>query len=53
MLEYKAPIRDITFDMQELLDCEKHYQDLGYQDATADMIDAMVTKVPKQVSKLS
>lgn len=47
MLEYKAPIRDITFVMQELLDCENHYQNLGYQDATVDMIDAIVTEAAK------
>ncbi|MFT5297379.1 MAG: hypothetical protein ACJAXH_000356, partial [Colwellia sp.] len=29
MPEYKAPIRDIKFVMQELLDCNKHYQELG------------------------
>ena len=47
MLEYKAPIRDITFVMQELLDCESHYQNLGYQDATVDMIDAIVVEAAK------
>jgi len=47
MLEYKAPIRDITFVMQELLDCENHYQNLGYQDATVDMIDAIVVEAAK------
>ncbi|NRA85448.1 MAG: acyl-CoA dehydrogenase C-terminal domain-containing protein [Gammaproteobacteria bacterium] len=47
MLEYKAPIRDITFVMQELLDCESHYEKLGYQDATVDMIDAIVSEAAK------
>ncbi len=47
MLEYKAPIRDITFVMQELLGCEAHYQELGYQDATVDMIDAIVVEAAK------
>ena len=31
MPEYKAPVRDIKFVMQELLDCDSHYQELGYE----------------------
>ena len=30
MPEYKAPIRDIKFVMQELLTCDQHYQKLGF-----------------------
>jgi len=47
MPEYKAPIRDIKFVMQELLDCEKHYQQLGYQDASLDMVDAIIAEAAK------
>ncbi|WOT03563.1 acyl-CoA dehydrogenase C-terminal domain-containing protein [Shewanella youngdeokensis] len=47
MLEYKAPIRDIKFVMQELLGCEAHYQRLGYQDATVDMVDAIIAEAAK------
>jgi hypothetical protein len=47
MPEYKAPIRDIKFVMQELLDCENHYQKLGYEDASLDMIDAIVAEAAK------
>ena len=47
MPEYKAPIRDIKFVMQELLDCESHYQQLGYQDASIDMIDAIMGEAAK------
>jgi alkylation response protein AidB-like acyl-CoA dehydrogenase len=47
MPEYKAPIRDIKFVMQELLDCNKHYQQLGYQDASEDMVDAIVAEAAK------
>ena len=47
MPEYKAPIRDIKFVMQELLDCETHYQNLGYQDASIEMIDAILAEASK------
>jgi len=47
MPEYKAPIRDIKFVMQELLDCETHYQHLGYQDASIEMIDAILAEASK------
>ena len=42
MPDYKAPLRDIKFVMSELLDSEKHYADLGAEDATPDMIDAII-----------
>ena len=41
MPAYKAPIRDIKFVMQELLNCDSHYQHLGYEDASTDMVDAI------------
>jgi alkylation response protein AidB-like acyl-CoA dehydrogenase len=47
MLEYKAPTRDVKFVMQELLNCEDHYQQLGYQDASIDMIDAIMSEAAK------
>ncbi|WP_286266205.1 acyl-CoA dehydrogenase C-terminal domain-containing protein [Thalassotalea atypica] len=47
MPEYKAPIRDMKFVMQELLDCESHYQSLGYEDATLDMVDAIMSEAAK------
>jgi len=47
MPEYKAPVRDMKFVMQELLDCESHYQALGYEDATVDMIDAIMSESAK------
>ena len=47
MPEYKAPIRDVKFVMQELLDCEGHYQRLGYQDASIDMVDAIIAEAAK------
>ena len=47
MPEYKAPIRDIKFVMQELLDCDSHYQKLGYEDASLDMVDAIISEAAK------
>ena len=47
MPEYKAPVRDIKFVMQELLNCESHYQRLGYEDASLDMIDAIIGEAAK------
>lgn len=42
MPEYKAPLRDIKFVMNELLDSEAHYQSIGAEDATPDMVDAII-----------
>jgi alkylation response protein AidB-like acyl-CoA dehydrogenase len=47
MPEYKAPVRDIKFVMQELLDCDTHYKQLGYDDASEDMVDAIITEAAK------
>ncbi len=47
MPEYKAPLRDIKFVMHELLDCESHYAKLGYEDATPDMVDAILAEAAK------
>jgi alkylation response protein AidB-like acyl-CoA dehydrogenase len=47
MPEYKAPVRDIKFVMQELLDCDTHYKKLGYNDASEDMVDAIITEAAK------
>jgi len=47
MPAYNAPLRDIKFVMQELFDCEKHYQQLGYDDASPDMVDAILSEAAK------
>ncbi|MBL0711644.1 MAG: acyl-CoA dehydrogenase C-terminal domain-containing protein [Colwellia sp.] len=47
MPEYNAPIRDMKFVMQELLDCEKHYQKLGYTEASVEMVDAILAEAAK------
>jgi alkylation response protein AidB-like acyl-CoA dehydrogenase len=47
MPEYKAPLRDYKFVMQELLDCDTHYSTLGYEDASLDMLDAILSEAGK------
>ncbi|MAG75675.1 MAG: acyl-CoA dehydrogenase [Colwelliaceae bacterium] len=47
MPEYKAPLRDVKFVLQELLSCESLYQQLGYEEATNDMIEAIMSEAAK------
>ena len=48
MPEYKAPLRDISFVMNELLESEALYQTIpGYEDATADLMNAIVEEGAK------
>lgn len=48
MPEYKAPLRDISFVMNELLESEKLFQTLpGYEEATEDLMDAIVEEGAK------
>ncbi|TXS90706.1 acyl-CoA dehydrogenase [Parahaliea maris] len=48
MPEYKAPLRDMQFVMHEVLDSEALYQSLpGYEDATADLMNAIVDEGAK------
>ena len=48
MPEYKAPLRDMHFVLNELLDAQTHYQGLvGAEDATPDMIDAILEEGAK------
>jgi alkylation response protein AidB-like acyl-CoA dehydrogenase len=47
MFEYKAPMRDYKFVMQELLTSENHYQTLGYEEASSDMVDAILSEAAK------
>ncbi|MFT4929421.1 MAG: alkylation response protein AidB-like acyl-CoA dehydrogenase [Phenylobacterium sp.] len=47
MFEYKAPQRDYKFVMQQLLDCDSHYQALGYDEASLDMVDAILDEAAK------
>lgn len=52
MPEYKAPLRDMKFVMQELFDCDSKYQQMGYQDASSDMVDAIMTEAGKFVEEV-
>ncbi len=48
MPEYKAPLRDIRFVRNELLDYSGHYASLpGAEDATPDMVDAIIEEGAK------
>ncbi len=44
MPEYKAPLRDIRFMLYEVLDAETHYQQLGAEEASRDLIDAIIAE---------
>ncbi len=48
MPEYKAPLRDVSFVMNELLESEKLYKTLpGFEEATQDMLDAITGEAAK------
>lgn len=48
MPEYKAPLRDIRFVLDDLLDCEKHYAALeGRTEFDNDLRDAIVNEAAK------
>jgi hypothetical protein len=48
MPAYKAPLRDISFVVNELLESEKLYQTLpGYEEATADLMNAIIEEGAK------
>ena len=47
MQGYKSPQKDALFVMNELLGFEKHYADLGFEDATPDMVEAIFSEAAK------
>lgn len=47
MPEYKAPLRDMQFVLHEVLDSEAHYQAIGAEDASRDMVDAIMGEAAK------
>ncbi|MFT0211465.1 acyl-CoA dehydrogenase C-terminal domain-containing protein [Pseudomonas sp. F1_0610] len=47
MPDYKAPLRDIRFVREELLGFQAHYEQLGYEEATPDMVDAILEEGAK------
>jgi alkylation response protein AidB-like acyl-CoA dehydrogenase len=44
---FKAPQKEALFVMNELLGYEKHYADLGFTDATPDMVEAIFSEAAK------
>ena len=50
MLDYKAPMRDVQFVMEEMLDFEAHYQRLGYVDATPDTVTAILEEAARSMT---
>lgn len=47
MQGYKSPQKDALFVMNELLGFEKHYADLGFEDASPDMVEAIFSEAAK------
>lgn len=47
MPEYKAPLEDMFFALNDVLDSKTHYEKLGANDATPDMIEAICTEGAK------
>ena len=48
MIQYKAPLKDINFLINEVFDFQKHYQTLpGGDEATPEMVDAILTEAAR------
>ncbi|GAB2503801.1 acyl-CoA dehydrogenase C-terminal domain-containing protein [Microbulbifer agarilyticus] len=47
MSEIKIPLRDMRFSMRELLNWDQHYAALGYEDASPDVVDAILEEGAK------
>ncbi|AMX02767.1 acyl-CoA dehydrogenase C-terminal domain-containing protein [Microbulbifer thermotolerans] len=47
MTDIKIPLRDMRFAMRELLDWDNHYASLGYEEATPDLVDAILEEGAK------
>lgn len=47
MQNFKSPTRDTLFVMNELLGFEKHYANLGFEDASPDMVEAICQEAAK------
>ena len=44
MPDYKAPTRDIRFMLYEVLGAEQHYQKIGADEASRDLVDAIINE---------
>jgi alkylation response protein AidB-like acyl-CoA dehydrogenase len=47
MPEYKAPLRDYKFLLDDVFDAKSHYEKIGAEDATPDMIEAIMQEGAK------
>jgi hypothetical protein len=47
MQNFKSPVRDTLFVMNELLGFESHYEKLGFEDASPDMVEAICNEAAK------
>jgi alkylation response protein AidB-like acyl-CoA dehydrogenase len=53
MNEYKAPVRDLQFDLFELFDYETHYQSLaGYEEVNAEIVGTILNEFDKFCSNI-
>ncbi|MBY6017787.1 acyl-CoA dehydrogenase C-terminal domain-containing protein [Halomonas denitrificans] len=44
---YHAPLKEMQFVLHQLLNIGEHYAELGYQDATPDLVDAVLEEAGK------
>ena len=53
MSDYKAPLRDLQFNLFELFDYEEHYQSLsGYEDVSAELVTTILNEFDKFCSNI-
>ena len=53
MSDYKAPLRDLQFNLFELFDYEAHYQSLsGYKDVSAELVTTILNEFDKFCSNI-
>ena len=53
MSDYKAPLRDLQFNLFELFDYEAHYQSLsGYEDVSAELVTTILNEFDKFCSNI-
>jgi alkylation response protein AidB-like acyl-CoA dehydrogenase len=47
MTTYKAPLTDLRFALYDVLGVEKHFAELGYTEATRDIVDAVLDEAAR------
>lgn len=52
MADYKAPVRDIHFVREQVLDYSEHYQKLGLDEVNAELCDAILGEAAKFVEQV-